>query len=94
MPGKRHASPTRDKISHFLAQHSPLIIFAALCIVFAMVSPAFRSPTSLQQIPVRTATITVMAIGELLVILTAGIDLSVGSVAALAGITGCLVMTK
>ncbi len=61
MAGRRKHSMARDKISHFLAQHSPLIIFGTLCLVFAVVSPAFRSTASLQQIPVRTATIAIMA---------------------------------
>ena len=73
-------------IRRFLAQHSPLFILAALCIVLAILSPEFRQPDNLQKVALRTSEIAIMAIGQMLVILTAGIDLSVGSVAALAGI--------
>jgi len=40
----------------------------------------------------RTAVVGIMAVGQLAVILTAGIDLSIGSVAALSGVVGCMAM--
>lgn len=81
-------------MGRFIAKHSPLFILAALCILLAVFSPAFRSPNNLQGVAQRTAVVGVMAIGQLAVILTAGIDLSVGSVAALSGVAGCLLMTS
>jgi len=79
-------------MKRFIAKHSPLFILAALCIVLAVYSEDFREPKNLQTVAGRAATIGVIAIGQLLVILTAGIDLSVGSVAALSGVVGCLAM--
>ena len=58
----------------------------------AIVSPEFRTPGNLQSVAYRTAVVGIIATGQVLVILTAGIDLSVGSVAALAGVVCCLVM--
>jgi len=81
-----------ESVKRFVAKHSPLFILAAICIVFAVVSPPFRTSNNLQQVLARTTFVGVLAIGELLVILTAGIDLSVGSVAALAGMVGCMCM--
>ncbi len=72
-------------MKRFIARHSPLFILAGLCILLAVISPDFRSRGNLQSVPYRTAVIGLVAVGELLVILTAGIDLSVGSVAALSG---------
>lgn len=79
-------------MKRLLARHSPLVILAGLCIVLAILSEDFRQPGNLQRVAYRTSVVGIMAIGECLVILTAGIDLSVGSVAALAGVFGCLAM--
>ena len=76
----------------FLARHSPLVILAGLCIAVAIVSPDFRTGDNLKSVAYRTAVVGIMATGQILVILTGGIDLSVGSVAALSGILACLIM--
>ncbi|HOC69833.1 MAG TPA: ABC transporter permease [Candidatus Hydrogenedentes bacterium] len=76
----------------FIAKHSPLFILAALCILLALASPVFRSSGNLQGVAQRTAVVGIMAVGQLAVILTAGIDLSVGSIAALSGVIGCMAM--
>jgi len=73
-------------MTRFLARHSPLFILAGLCIAMAIYSESFRQPGTLQSVAKRTTEIAVLACGELLVILTGGIDLSVGSVAALSGV--------
>jgi ribose transport system permease protein len=75
-----------------LARHSPLVILAGLCIVVAILSPQFRTANNLQNVAYRTAVVGIIATGQVLIILTAGIDLSVGSVAALAGVVACLLM--
>lgn len=78
----------------FLARHSPLVILAGLCVVVAILSPDFRTPGNLQSVAYRTAVGGIVATGQTLVILTAGIDLSVGSVAALAGVVACGLMKR
>ena len=52
-------------------------------IVFTVAAPRFSSPQNLQSILIAAAPFALIAIGQTLVILTAGIDLSVGSVIAL-----------
>ncbi|MFM1920305.1 MAG: hypothetical protein RLZZ303_1939 [Candidatus Hydrogenedentota bacterium] len=79
-------------MKQFLAKHSPLFILAVLCAGLALYSPEFRSQANLKSVAARTSEIGVLATGELLVILTGGIDLSVGSVAALGGVVGCMAM--
>ena len=81
-------------MKHFIARHSPLFILAGLCIFLGVTSPDFRNPDNLKDVPGRTCVIGIIAVGELLVVLTAGIDLSVGSVAALSGVIAALSMTK
>jgi len=79
-------------MKRLLARHSPLVILAGLCVVMAIVSPEFRTRGNLQSVAYRTSVVGIIATGQVLVILTAGIDLSVGSVAALAGVVSCLLM--
>ncbi len=84
----------RNDLRRLFARHSQLFIFAALCVVLAAVSPDFRSGGNIQQVALRTCVVAIMAVGQILVILTAGIDLSVGSVAALSGVVTGLLMTE
>jgi ribose/xylose/arabinose/galactoside ABC-type transport system permease subunit len=79
-------------MKQLLARHSPLVLLAGLCIVVAMLSPEFRTAHNLQNVAYRTAVVGVIATGELVVVLTAGIDLSVGRVAGLAGVVACLLL--
>lgn len=81
-------------MGNFIAKHSPIFILAILCIVLAFASPLFGSSANLQNVMQRTAVVGILALGQLLVILTAGIDLSVGSVAALGGVVGCMGMVN
>jgi ribose/xylose/arabinose/galactoside ABC-type transport system permease subunit len=73
-----------------------IIIFAILLeiIVFAMLSPAFLSFDNGVNIALSIAVIGILAVGMTFVILTGGIDLSVGSVVALAGVCAAIVTLK
>lgn len=79
-------------IERAIAKHFPLIFFAVLGLVMAATTDNFGSEQNLQNVSYRTAVIAVIGLGQLMVILTGGIDLSVGSVAALSGVCGCLAM--
>ena len=76
----------------FLSKHSPLVILAVLCSILAILSPEFRTTGNITSVAYRTAVVGIMAVGQTLVILTAGIDLSVGSVAGLGGMVACVLM--
>ncbi|MGO8658370.1 ABC transporter permease, partial [Rhizobium ruizarguesonis] len=62
-----------------------------LIAVVSLITPAFLKPVNLGNILAQTAVIAVVAMGQQLVILTRGIDLSVGSNLALATVIGGLV---
>lgn len=81
-------------MSRLIAKHFPLIFFAVLCLLMALSTETFRTEQNLQNVSYRTAVVAVIAMGQLLVILTGGIDLSVGSVAALSGVIGCWAMKQ
>ena len=71
-----------------------LIILAALWIVLALLSPYFFTVSNLFEITLQTAVIAIIAAGETFVILTGGIDLSVGAVFACAAVVGGIVFTS
>lgn len=68
----------------------PLLILVLLVLGIAAVTPAFVKPTNLSNILAQTAVIAIVAMGQQLVILTRGIDLSVGSNLALCTVIGGL----
>jgi ribose transport system permease protein len=69
----------------------PLLILAAILVVLSFTSPYFLTGRNASNILAQTAVISVVAMGQHLVILTRGIDLSVGSNLALASVVGALV---
>jgi len=62
----------------------PPLILLVLCLAFALLSPYFLTVGNIQNIGVQSAVVGVLALGQLFVILARGIDISVGSVLALA----------
>lgn len=70
--------------THLIRQRS-LLALLVLVIIVAVLNPKFITPDNLFNIFRQTSVNAVIAVGMTLVILTAGIDLSVGSVLALTG---------
>jgi predicted ABC-type sugar transport system permease subunit len=66
----------------------PLLILIALVAAMTLLSPVFLTTGNANNVLSQTAAIAVLAIGQLLVILTRGIDLSVGATLALASVLG------
>ncbi|GMU91725.1 MAG: hypothetical protein AMXMBFR4_07830 [Candidatus Hydrogenedentota bacterium] len=69
-----------------LKKHLLIIILGALCVALALINPSFLTQDNLTNLARRISAVSVVAAGQTLVILTGGIDLSVGSVAALSGV--------
>lgn len=71
------------------------VFLLLLCCLVSLKNPNFFSAYNLQNLSRRTALLSIFAIGEGFVIISAGIDLSVGSLIGMAGITHAfLVMQK
>jgi ribose transport system permease protein len=68
----------------------PAIGLLILIVVLSQLSPAFATTRNLGNLLAQSAVICVLAMGQLLVIVTRGIDLSVGSTLALGTVTGAL----
>jgi ribose transport system permease protein len=69
----------------------PVLILFALVVAMTALSPVFFTQQNLQNLVGQTAVIAVLALGQLLVILTRGIDISVGATLGLATVTGALI---
>ena len=83
------ASPTPltgVSLASWLFRLRALIVLFALVGAFAALSPAFLTPSNLTILVKHVAINAILAVGMTFVILSGGIDLSVGSVAGLAGI--------
>ncbi len=82
----RRQSPVQ-RIQHLLHSHpaiSPLLVLIVAFIAFTIVNPRFAQPATISIILQQTAVVAALAIGQTLIILTAGIDLAVGATCILA----------
>lgn len=84
-------APRRLDIWGFLGSWAPVVFLLVLMIVFAVLSPRFLSPLNLFNVMRQVSIYGLLAIGMTFVILTRGIDLSVGSVVAFAGLAAAAV---
>ncbi|MCL4458711.1 MAG: ABC transporter permease [Chloroflexi bacterium] len=69
----------------FLGDYGLLVIFAAYFVFMSVTSDVFLTPRNLMNIVLQASIIGLIAIGQTFVMITAGIDLSVGAVAGFAG---------
>ena len=83
---KRQHSPLQ-RVQHVLHSHpaiSPLIVLVLSFFVFTYLNPNFGTLRTQSLILQQVAVVGALAVGQTLIILTAGIDLSVGAIAILA----------
>ena len=88
VPSTRQAFTGRS----FLQRFGLLFIFGLLCLVLSLLSDRFFQPANLINIARQASINGIVAIGMTLVILTGGIDLSVGSVLALSAVIGATML--
>ena len=79
-------SLNRERFNTFLRKYAIIFIFLAMFIALALLSPAFLQPRNLLNIVRQISVMGLIAIGVTKVIITGGIDLSSGSVLALAAV--------
>ncbi len=78
----------------FVARYAIYLIFAAMCLLLWRLRPIFAEPENLLNVGQQSAVNLIIAVGMTFVIISAGIDLSVGSVVALAAVASMAVMTS
>lgn len=75
-----------QRVQHLLHSHpalSPLLVLAIASVVFTTINSRFAEPGSISLVLQQAAIIAALAVGQTLIILTAGIDLSVGAIMVL-----------
>ncbi|WP_116112215.1 ABC transporter permease subunit [Austwickia chelonae] len=82
------------RIGAFLSDNGALVGLFAVCVAMFIATPDFLTTKNLLNVGVQAAVVAVMAFGLTFVIITSGIDLSVGSVAALSAITAGWAVTS
>lgn len=81
-----------EDLWHRLRQNALLVTFVILFIIFTLSSKYFATTNSLLIILIQFIPLGIVVIGQTLVIITGGIDLSVGSVAALTSVIAASLM--
>jgi ribose transport system permease protein len=76
----------RISLGQLFARGGPLVGLIVLAVVMAVLSPTFLTFRNIFNVGTQVAVIAIIALGSTFVIVSGGIDLSVGSVLALAGI--------
>jgi ribose transport system permease protein len=77
-----------------LQQLGPFLFVLVLGVVLSIVSPVFLTSTNISAIFVQMSVIAIIAVGETIVIITAGIDLSVSAVVALTGVISAMLVAN
>jgi fructose transport system permease protein len=82
-----HRKPTPaqriQSVLHAYPALSPAIVLVLACIVFSILSSRFYQPSNLSIVVQQVAVVGTLAVGQTLIILTAGIDLSIGAIMVL-----------
>jgi ribose transport system permease protein len=73
-----------------LLRLGPVLILLVIALIASVSSPYFLTERNLQNLGAQTASTAVLAVGQLLVVVTRGIDLSVGSAVSLCTVIGAL----
>lgn len=82
----------RERALLLLLRYSPFVLFALIFVTFGLLSPRFLQGQTLLLILNQAAYIGILAVGMTFVLLTAGIDLSVGSIMYVSAVVAGLVM--
>jgi len=93
----RRSRTPAQRVQHLLHSHpsiSPALILIVTAIVFTLLNENFAKPNTISLLFQQTAIIGALAIGQTLIILTAGIDLSVGAIAILSMMVMATVATE
>lgn len=75
-------------------QAGPVLILVVICAVFTLLSNVFLTEDNIKNVLIQASPIALLAIGQLVVIVSRGIDLSVGSTIALVSVVGVQLATS
>ncbi|WP_308924967.1 ABC transporter permease [Janthinobacterium sp. J1-1] len=85
-------TPSGRSVWNAAVRYNTVLILVVLLVAASFVSPDFMTAPNMSNVARQIVSVGIMSMGMLLVVLTGGIDLSVGSVAALASVTTALLI--
>lgn len=91
---ERSSATARELLRSLLSKSFLLIGIAAVLLIGSLLSPYFPTAGNFRNIVITGAVVSVLAIGQFMVVVTRGIDLSVGAVAALATVVGAVLIRE
>lgn len=89
--GLKTTTQSGFNLADFLSRFAPFLFLIVLMVVFTLLNERFLNPLNLFNVMRQVSITGLIAIGMTFVILTGGIDLSVGSLLALAGMVAAVV---
>ena len=102
MEASQQSTPTitspRIRLSDLVARYGIILVLLAMIIALSILSPIVRgeqyflTPRNLLQVALQAAINSIISVGMTFIITSGGIDLSVGSMVAFAGIVAAMVM--
>ncbi|MBE7500285.1 MAG: ABC transporter permease [Verrucomicrobiales bacterium] len=81
-------APVGRSLGLLLLNQASLVLFAGVVLTFGLMSPAFLQPANASNILIQPASTGILAVGMTFVLLTAGVDLSVGAIMFVAAAVG------
>jgi ribose/xylose/arabinose/galactoside ABC-type transport system permease subunit len=84
--------PLRKRAGRFVSQFGMVMAFVFLVIIFSLLSRSFFTFGNFINIANQTATVSIIAFGMTMVLLSGGIDLSVGSMVSLSAVVCALLL--
>ena len=91
-PGKLKRTFSVARISETILEHNFVLIFVALIVIASLLSPNFLTVQNVANLFQQATIVGITAVGMTFVILTANIDLSVGSMVAFGGVLVAVIM--
>ena len=73
-----------------IRQYGLLIVFGIICLIISLITPQFLTISNLTIIVTQVSINALLAFGVTFVIITGGIDLSLGSIVAVSGVTSAM----
>jgi len=73
-----------------IRQYGLLIVFGIICLIISLITPQFLTVSNLTIIVTQVSINALLAFGVTFVIITGGIDLSLGSIVAVSGVTSAM----
>jgi len=90
--GQQQGTPIGEAILRFLIDQWSWVFLILLIAIITAINPVFLTPRSISSMLVSSTLIMLMALGQTYVIITAGIDLSIGWTVGLASVIAATIM--